>query len=178
MQNPRKLIARVVLPVVALALVAGCATIFNGTMQNVTVKSTPDAAKVVVTTMPGDVSVFEGQTPATFRISKTKEYQVAVAMDGYKPSKSLVSHDGVEGWFFGNLICGGLVGMIIDYADGAMWKLSPDQIQVSLQTAHIPGGGDVLYAVMVGVDGHGQLRNFAVPLERADAPAFSLRGGF
>ncbi len=156
--------------VLGALLLSSCASIFKGTSQSVSVTSTPSAAKVVVTTLVGDVPVFTGATPAQFKLTKTKEYQVTVTLDGYQPAKSMISHDGIEGWFVGNLLCGGLLGMIIDYSDGAMWKLAPDQINVTLQTAYLPNGDKALYAVFVGMDDRGQIRNFAVPMIRDDAP--------
>jgi len=156
--------------IVGAMFLAGCASIFKGTNQSVSVQSTPSAAKVVVTTAPGDAPVFEGTTPAQFSVKKTKEYKVTVKLAGYKPATSMISHDGIETWFIGNLICGGLLGMVIDYADGAMWKLAPNQINVTLQTAYLPNGDKALYAVFVGRDDRGQIRNFAVPMIRDDAP--------
>ena len=38
----------------------------------------------------------------------------------------------MDGWFLGNLIFGGIIGIIIDASNGAMYKLNPDQIIAQL----------------------------------------------
>ncbi|MDP8237445.1 MAG: hypothetical protein P9X24_00010 [Candidatus Hatepunaea meridiana] len=66
-------------------------------------------------------------------------------------------------WFVGNLICGGILGMIVDYVSGAMWHLEPNMIHVELVTAYKDGKMQ-RYAVLGALDDEGQLRTLAVPL--------------
>lgn len=34
----------------------------------------------------------------------------------------------MDGWLLGNLLIGGLIGIIIDASNGSMYKLTPDQV--------------------------------------------------
>lgn len=153
--------------VIAIAL-SGCATIFKGTNQDIRITSTPANATVVIKTS-GGVEVFNGTTPATAKLPKKKEYIVTVKMDGYKETNVMVNQ-GFEAWTIGNLLCGGVIGLVIDAVDGAMWKLEPDQIMVTLATASLENGQTRLYAVFYGMDADGQLRSTAVPMVHEAAP--------
>jgi len=158
--------------IVAAGLVVGCASIMKGSKQNVALSSSPSPATVVVKTT-GGVNVFEGQTPTTVRLAKNKEYIVIVSLPGYKDASANISKDGIEGWFFGNILCGGIIGIIVDASNGAMNKLGPDQINVQLSTAYLPGQEKAVYAVVHGRDSQGQLRYLAIPLLEDEAVDFS-----
>lgn len=147
----------------------GCATIFKGSSQDIGINSNPQKATVKVKSMAG-VEVFSGTTPATVKLPKKKEYIVTIDMQGYKTSTVQITQT-MEGWFWGNLICGGVLGMVIDYATGAMWNLEPEQVSVSLVTASLNGADTRTYAVFMAVDEDGNLRSLAVPLIRDNAVA-------
>jgi len=142
---------------------AGCATIMKGTDQEIRVNSTPVGAKVTIKTM-GGVQVYEGLTPVKAKIPRKNEYTVTVALEGYKEVTSNITHESIEGWFWGNLICGGVIGIVVDVVNGAMHHLGPEEISVVLVTAYREGNERVLYAVFQALDSQGQLRSLAVPL--------------
>lgn len=53
-------------------------------------------------------------------------------MAGYKTAGVSIRSE-LSGWYFGNIVFGGLIGMlIVDPATGAMWNLSPDKIEQTL----------------------------------------------
>ncbi len=147
----------------------GCATIFKGSTQDVGLNSNPQKATVKVKSM-GGVEIFSGTTPTAVKLPKKSEYIVTIDMQGYKSSTVQITQT-LEGWFWGNLLCGGLVGMVIDYASGAMWDLQPEQISVSLVTASLDGADARTYAVFMAVDKDGNLRSLAVPLIRDNTVA-------
>jgi len=152
--------------VLGSCLALGCATIMKGSKQEVKLTSSPTPARVVVQTAIGEVSVFEGTTPTSVKLNKDKEYVVTFSLDGYTDATMYVSKEGIEGWFFGNLLCGGIIGIIVDASNGAMNKIGPDELHAELRTAQIPGEGETLYAVLRALDSDGQLRSIAVPLVR------------
>lgn len=143
----------------------GCASIFTGTDQTVSINSSPTKADFVVKEMKGGVEVTSGTTPATIKLAKKNEYTVAIKLPGYKDATVAITQS-LQGWFWGNLICGGVVGMIIDYVDGAMWDLEPNQVMISLVSATAYNGPTRLYAVFRAYDDHGQLKTMVVPLIR------------
>ena len=122
-----------------------CATIMTGTKQDISVNSDPVGAKIIITTS-GGVPVNSGRTPATFSLKKGKEYRVKIEMDGYRDQEMFISKD-FNMYVAGNLICGGPLGLVIDFVSGALWNLDPEEIYVSLDTAELANGQKELYAL-------------------------------
>jgi hypothetical protein len=144
---------------------AGCATIIKGSSEDIKINSTPAAAKVVIKST-GGAQVFEGTTPTTAKLSKRNEYLVTISLENYKDANVNIIKDGIEGWFWGNILCGGLIGIIVDAADGAINDLSPDEISVTLLTAYNPQNQkQTLYAVFQAYDNEGNLRHMLYPME-------------
>lgn len=109
----------------------GCASIMTGGRKEVNFRSEPPGATVTVTDEKG-VTVFEGQTPTVVTLKtgkayfRTKNYTVRFAMPGYQPMETTVKSR-VSGWYFGNLIFGGLIGIVIvDPLTGALYTLPPE----------------------------------------------------
>ena len=148
----------------SLIFVVSCATIIKGTSQNISIDSSPPKAKVVVKTT-GGVEEFTGETPASVKLSKKKEYVATISLEGYKDATVQITQN-FEAWTIGNIICGGVIGLIVDAVDGAMWKLEPDQIKITLTTASRSNEDSRLYATFHVLDSQGQLRSLAVPLIR------------
>lgn len=142
----------------------GCATIFEGTNQDVSINSTPEKANFVVKTL-GGFEVAGGTTPGVVKLAKKNQYSVTVKLPGYNDATVAITQS-LQGWFWGNLICGGVVGMVIDAVDGAMWDLEPNQIMVSLVTASVDNQPNRVYAVFRAYDDQGQLRTLVVPMIR------------
>ena len=127
------------LMVVSVAL-NGCATIMGDTKQNVTITSEPDKAAFTITDEKG-VKIKSGNLPETISLDKSdgsyfggKTYTVEISMDGYQ-TKQVIVNSKANGWFVGgNLIFGGLIGwLIVDPFTGAMYNLSPDQVNGDLE---------------------------------------------
>lgn len=147
---------------ITVLIFTSCATIFKGSSQDISIKSTPDKANIVIKTM-GGVEVYTGVTPTTTSLSKKREYLVTIKLDGYKESTVQITQS-LQGWFWGNLLCGGVIGMIIDYTSGSMWDLEPESINISLLTAYNNGNENQTYAVFRTMDNEGQLRVMLIPM--------------
>jgi len=141
--------------------VIGCATIISGTKQQVSVNSTPQSAEVSIKTM-GGIPVFNGKTPASAALQRKNEYLVTVKMAGYSEQTVQISRT-INTWVIGNLLCGGIPGLIVDGVTGALWNLDPEAIHVELVVA-MQDGQPVYYAVLGMLDDEGQLRTLAVPM--------------
>jgi len=109
----------------------GCASIISETNQPVTLRSNPAGADIIITNKQG-IEVFRGKTPTTLTLKTSagffcpEEYTVTYSLPGYAP-QTLQLDNGVNGWYFGNFVFGGLIGMlIIDPATGAMWTVQKD----------------------------------------------------
>jgi hypothetical protein len=149
--------------VVATLSAVGCAAILGGgSKQKIQISSTPDQATFrVVSNL--DVEAASGKTPQTVTLERKKEYVVEIKLAGYKDAKVPLER-GTNGWIWGNLLCGGLVGIIVDFTTGAAYKLEPDQVHLELLSAQYGNGLTEMYAVLTRVDEQGELRILPVPL--------------
>lgn len=160
-----------------LAIVCGlffsnCASLLGGgTTQDIQISSSPSSAHVKVerSVAMGRASVvWEGQTPATVNLKRKHQYLVTISMDGYQNAE-LALEQGTNGWVWGNIVCGGLIGLIIDFTNGAAKKLEPGEISMELVTALGPDNDESVYAVLHGLDENGDLRALPVPMIRNSA---------
>ncbi len=116
----------------------GCASIVDGGRKTVNIRSQPSGAKTTVFDKKG-VEVATGQTPALFPLKRSggyftpAKYRIVLEKQGYKTAEVEVKST-INGWYFGNVIFGGLLGLlIIDPATGAMWTLSPREVDKVLE---------------------------------------------
>lgn len=115
---------------------SGCSSIVSQSEYAVAIASTPDAANFTVVNKAGQ-QVHSGVTPATVTLKsssgyfKGEAYTVTFKKEGF-PEKTFTMTSAVDGWYFGNILFGGLIGMlIVDPATGAMYNL-PKRVDVSL----------------------------------------------
>jgi hypothetical protein len=118
--------------VCGLALMSGCATIVGGgSNQPVSLQSTPSPASYAIQSSAG-LEMAQGATPATVSLPRRNEYQIRVSLEGYHPQSTVLTK-GINGWIWGNLFVGWLVGFGIDFLTGSAYKLEPSFVQVTLQ---------------------------------------------
>lgn len=118
---------------------SSCASIVSKTSYPVTVDSTPREASVTIKNRRGE-QVFTGKTPAVARLKsgagffKNAKYSVTISKPGFA-DKTVELTATINGWYFGNLVFGGLLGLlIIDPATGAMYKLKQTDVNETLQS--------------------------------------------
>ncbi len=109
-----------------VCLLGGCASIIDGTTQQVSFNSNPDGANVAL-----DGSVI-GKTPVSISIKKKSGQTIVFSKEGYKPV-SMQLETRMNSWFWGNIIIGGLIGSTTDAASGAIHEYSPSHYMVTLQ---------------------------------------------
>jgi len=130
-----------------------------GTQHQLSVESNPQTAYVSI--MSGGIEVSTGRTPFVTYLSRKKEYTVNISLEGYEEAQVLVTHQGIRGWYWGNLLFGlyGAIGLIFDFVNGAMYNMGPSDINVSLRMAYVPETGkEELFAVISAYDDYGVLR--------------------
>ena len=86
----------------------------------------------------GGIEVFTGTTPAQAHLKRKNEYLIDVTLAGHA-SKQIHLAKSINPATFWNLLIGGIPGWIIDGVSGAIWKLEPETITITLQTASIGG---------------------------------------
>jgi len=121
-----------------LSLIApGCASIVSKTSYPLVVTTNPPGASVLVLDRQG-TEIYRGNSPATTKLKsgagffKGATYTIKIEKDGFDMRTVQVTSR-INGWYFGNLVIGGLIGfLIVDPATGAMYKLDNTVINENL----------------------------------------------
>jgi hypothetical protein len=96
----------------------------HGTTQSVRFESTPSGATV-------HAGVFTVVTPADLEMPRKYSYDVEVTKKGYLPGRSQISR-ATSGAVWGNVLFGGLIGILIDVGNGAAYELAPEVVSITL----------------------------------------------
>ena len=126
----RVMTIRAILTTFLLALssvVSGCATIVHlGGNEELNVSSEPAGAKVVID------GTERGVTPLATKVERKKDHAVVLTKEGFEENQSRVeSH--LSWWVAGNVILGGLVGILVDVLSGGGYTIEPDAVAVTLK---------------------------------------------
>ena len=115
----------------------GCASIVHGGNRNVTIGSDPSGAKASISRAGGE-AVSVQTTPCTVSLDpkggyfKGQSYTLTLELAGYR-SATVELRPKLSGWYFGNIVLGGLIGMVaVDPVTGSMWNIEPDHIEQKL----------------------------------------------
>ena len=137
---------QVILAAALAVALSGCATLFNGQSQAITISSAPEGAQVTVSNRAGQ-RVHVGETPVTLTLKrgagyfKSEVYTLAFSKPGYADQQMTI-RGSTSGWYFGNILLGGLIGMLaVDPATGAMYSL-PKSVTASLEAQDSVGALD------------------------------------
>ena len=119
--------------IIICASLSSCASIVSKTNWPVSIDSKPDGVHVSIINKSGK-EVFAGKTPLVTKLKSgsgffSKEsYTVVMTYKGNE-KRTINLECSVNGWYFGNLLIGGLIGMlIVDPATGAMFKLDRNEV--------------------------------------------------
>jgi hypothetical protein len=135
------------------ALLSGCATILDGTTQEMSFQTNPENVVVSLIRSVPDTNVkvdwtkkaghdvsptpmrdetrILGKTPFTFRLDRMEGQRIEFSKEGYKPITMKLTTT-TNGAFFGNILLGGLPGSTTDGISGAIYEYSPSQFFVTL----------------------------------------------
>ena len=115
----------------ALLVTTSCATLFTKKTQEVNFKGVPgttiiDKDKNKVVTEIGSNGFGVGKFS-----KQLKKKNIEARKDGYQ-SRDYEMGTKIQGWFWGNILFGGIPGMAIDAATGKMMKFSDKMIDLTL----------------------------------------------
>ena len=113
-------------------LMTSCASLFTKTSQEISFKGVPGTT-IVDTDKNRTIAEVGSNGFATAMVKKklgTKH--LAAHREGYR-SQDYELGTKIQGWFWGNLVLGGIPGMAIDVATGKMKKYKTDMLDVTLQ---------------------------------------------
>jgi hypothetical protein len=130
---------RAPLSLMLIATLTACASIMHGGRQDVGFTSTPPNARILV-----DGSAV-GNTPLTTKLERKKPHTVRLELTGYQAFEAKLERK-TSGWVWGNIVFGGVIGVVIDASTGGMYKLTPPQV-----TAQLASGGSTATLVSDGL---------------------------
>jgi hypothetical protein len=108
----------------AATQLGACASIVEGSSQSVLV-TTPGVPDATCTLTSPEIGSQVVRTPGSLTLSKSKhDVQVACTKEGYNDGAGTIASN-FEGMTLGNLLIGGIIGVGIDAASGAMNKYQP-----------------------------------------------------
>lgn len=116
--------------ILPLLMMSACATITTGTSQTLTITTTPAGASCVIDRNGGRVGAIP-VTPGSVQLPKSgADLNVTCSKEGYQTA--LVPHlSKFNGATFGNLLLGGVVGVIVDASTGANFTY-PEDLRMDL----------------------------------------------
>jgi len=153
---------------VALAVVLqGCASILGDSRYPVAVSSMPNNVSFEIADKSGRV-IHTGTTPGTVVLKSGKSYfsgqtyTLRFKKEGFA-DQTVILDSGVSGWYWGNILFGGVIGMlIVDPLTGAMYTLE-DSVNANMGAPLAASGEPGLTIVMIDSLSESQ-REALVPL--------------
>lgn len=133
---------------VFLLFTQACGTIIQGTRQQVGISSNPSNASVTIN------GKYRGNTPLIIDLKRKDSHIVRIQLDGYQPYEATLTRS-TSSWVWGNIVFGGLIGLVIDASTGGMYRLTPEQIVAELrasQASTVSNEDDLFIAVVLETD--------------------------
>ena len=107
-------------------LFSSCATIISTYEQEVHFTTDPEKATVYIN------GIESGQTPLFHSLKRKGHYHIKLVLEGYKPFETNLNREFNNIALF-NILLGGVVGIVVDFATGAIYKLTPKQLNIYLK---------------------------------------------
>lgn len=118
------------LSVALVTMLASCGTIMNPGPFFVPVNTQPDGATVVYR------GAQVGKTPCQIAM-EPDDLQLQVRLPGFEPATVQVRHS-TNLWMFGNILFGGVIGLIIDVATFSTTVVDTDPVEIVLVPLSAP----------------------------------------
>lgn len=109
--------------------VSGCASIVSGTTQNVNIATMPADEKSNCT-LHDEKSTYQAITPTLVTVKKG-DGPLKVSCESPSQKGETTIPETLDPWYLGNILLGGVIGLVVDGANGAYQKY-PEQITVPM----------------------------------------------
>jgi hypothetical protein len=110
--------------IVAIGMLAGCATIKHGTKQKLPITSQPSGAKVYVD------GAYVGVTPTEVKLARSKNHKVGLTMVGHEMGLiDLTPEFSANAWYNVALMPGVFAGFLVDSITGGLYDFGVDGIE-------------------------------------------------
>ena len=169
---------------VSLGMLSACATIVEGSTDDIALSTTP--ATQSNCSLTNSRATVNTMTPSTVTVKRSKSDLAIACTDpqtGATGNTTLVSD--VEAWDFGNIIIGGLIGLGIDWGTGAAYTY-PSQAVVPMNAPMVysapepvtvmPEGQAVVPGYLQQPVAQPMVSSPQTVLSPAEADAYSLGG--
>jgi hypothetical protein len=110
-----------------VTLFSGCATVIHGTNQKIAVNTIPTGA---IITVDNDSTTYS--TPTTIKLKRKVDHDLVITKEGYESEQIHIYHI-FSMAIAGNLVLGGVTGIVTDSVDGAKSRLVPKSIELTLK---------------------------------------------
>jgi hypothetical protein len=118
--------------VALVALLPGCASVVKGTSQSIAISTPPTTGATC--TLSSSQGNWQVTSPGAVTVEKSKDVmQVRCAKPGWQEGFGTIPSN-FQGWTVGNIILGGVIGLGIDAATGAINEY-PNAFQVPMVPA-------------------------------------------
>ena len=107
----------------------GCSLIVQGTRESIDVRSIPPG----VVAKSGERQTL---TPGELKLRRNKEHTITFEKEGL-PAREATLKPKLSWWLLGNVVFGGLVGLIVDLATGAGFRLDPTNVEMDMATGSL-----------------------------------------
>ena len=122
------------LVIVGTLVLGSCASIVSKSKYPIAINSVPVGANITITDKRGK-EVFTGVAPAAVTLKSgagyfsKATYQVKFTKPGFDDKMMTLEAD-LNGWYFGNILFGGVIGLlIVDPITGAMYRIADKDMQ-------------------------------------------------
>jgi hypothetical protein len=116
---------KIVVLFILFIFLSGCASVVSGRGQEIPLASTPSGADVTVD------GIYMGTTPTIAPLRRKNPHNIVFSKKGYTEQTKTTQRK-TNGWVWGNIVFGGIIGLIIDYSTGASYKIEPTAVEVTL----------------------------------------------
>ena len=134
-----KFVASICMATAIVSSLSGCCTIVDGKRQAVEIKTN---APAMFTVKNADgIKVAEGTAPATVKLERgDAPYHVTLQRTDSSPVSTGTIEDNSNGWMWGNILFGGLIGIGVDHFTGASRNLDKEITVNTLADPNNPNG--------------------------------------
>lgn len=138
---------------------AGCATILGGSPETLTIslEEPVSDAEIVITGLNNGERFVKRGPNTVVQLSRSTDYQITVKAAGYQTEDVIIRRN-IRSLFWLNICCGGIVGLVVDYATGNMYEHDRTSVSVRLEPVRKSFYGDysVIPLVFTNLTTHAQ----------------------
>lgn len=140
MKNKATICLLVLCGLVALVS-SGCCSIMSGSTQEIPISSTPPGATV---TADNGTSI---TTPGAIVLKRKVKHTLVADLAGY-PQQQVQLEKKLNNWVWGNILIGGIIGLVIDMVSGSVDELHPKEVHFQFGDTTDEDTGDANISIL------------------------------